>query len=55
MAAPLWPPSAEAVARAQVTGFGERQGIADYPALHRWSIDQPEALNGALRNILSAL
>lgn len=45
----VWQPSAERVERAELTRFrravGQVHGIAldDYRALHRWSIDQPEA------------
>ena len=49
MSAPLWKPSEERVERAQMSAFtrraeveaGERFG--NYAALHRWSIDEPEA------------
>src|SRR5205823_908624 len=45
---PMWTPSAEQVASANMTRFigaarrasGERVG--DYPSLYRWSIDSPE-------------
>jgi acetoacetyl-CoA synthetase len=46
---PLWSPSPERVANASVTAFmklvNERHGLdlADYHALHQWSVDQPEA------------
>ena len=48
MSDPLkWQPSAERVAAAALTAFAARAGQsaenADYAALHRWSIDQPEA------------
>ncbi len=45
---PLWTPSAEAVARANMTAFmklvNERHGLAlrDYAQLYRWSIDRPD-------------
>ena len=48
MAAPLWQPSAERIERSRITAFMralERDhGVrcADYAALHRWSIEQPE-------------
>lgn len=47
-AQPLWTPSRERVAAAQVTKFRERieheHGVElrDYAALHRWSVEQPE-------------
>jgi acetoacetyl-CoA synthetase len=46
---PLWQPSAKRIAEANLTAFmreaGARWGrtFADYPALHQWSVDQPEA------------
>jgi acetoacetyl-CoA synthetase len=46
---PLWRPSPERVARANLTKFGARvtqkHGVAlpEYAALHRWSVDQREA------------
>jgi acetoacetyl-CoA synthetase len=49
MSAPLWQPSAERIARAQVTAFArriaDRHGalLPDQAALHRWSVEQPEA------------
>ena len=49
MAEPLWTPSPEQVARAQVTGFarsaGERHGVdlPDYRALHAWSVAHSDA------------
>jgi acetoacetyl-CoA synthetase len=48
MAAPLWQPSAERIERSRLTAFMrtlERDhGVrcADYAALHRWSIEEPE-------------
>lgn len=40
----LWQPSAERIAAANLTAFADRAGQpADYAALHRWSIEQPEA------------
>ncbi len=40
----LWQPSAERIAAANLTAFATRAGQpADYAALHRWSIEQPEA------------
>lgn len=47
-AIPLWQPSAERVAQADLTAFmaaaGRRWGrcFDDYEALHRWSVEQPE-------------
>ena len=49
MKTPLWKPSAERVARANLTSFAARASakygvaLADYSALYRWSIDEPEA------------
>jgi len=49
MKTPLWKPSAERVARANLTSFAARasakHGVAlpDYSALYRWSIDESEA------------
>ena len=45
----IWQPSAESIARSQLTEFMARvsknhdQSFADYQALHTWSITQPEA------------
>lgn len=40
----LWQPSAERIAAANLTAFAAKTGQpADYAALHRWSIEQPEA------------
>ena len=43
MADPIWTPSPERVAAAQVQTLIERVGAADFQALHRWSVDCPEA------------
>ena len=49
MSEPLWRPSEERVARANITRFArevrERHGVpaGDYRALHRWSVDEPAA------------
>jgi acetoacetyl-CoA synthetase len=46
---PLWTPSPDRIAAAAMTGFIERvrdrrdAGIADYPALWRWSVEEPAA------------
>ncbi|MCX7962568.1 MAG: acetoacetate--CoA ligase [Burkholderiales bacterium] len=46
---PLWRPSAEAIERTQIAQFARqaarRHGreFPDYAALHRWSVEQPEA------------
>src|SRR5918992_3171789 len=45
--APLWAPSPEQVARANITRFAERARAAgaagaDYESLYRWSIEAPE-------------
>ena len=48
-AAPLWTPSRERIAAANVTAFARRVearhrvGLPDYAALWRWSVDHPEA------------
>ena len=48
MGAPLWTPSAERIAAANITRFRERlrdRGIVDaanYQALYRWSLSAPE-------------
>ncbi len=38
-----WRPSPETVADANLTKFMTACGVADYDALLRWSIDEPEA------------
>ncbi|HEY2968127.1 MAG TPA: acetoacetate--CoA ligase [Casimicrobiaceae bacterium] len=49
MSAPLWQPSPDRVAHANLTAFAARIGakhgvvLPDYTALFRWSTDQPEA------------
>jgi acetoacetyl-CoA synthetase len=49
MTSPLWRPSPERIARANLTAFAARVGVKhrvtlpDYTALYRWSIEQPEA------------
>ncbi len=45
---PLWEPAAERVERAQITAFRRRAGLADYAALHRWSVERREAFWRAL-------
>jgi acetoacetyl-CoA synthetase len=48
MDAPLWQPSAQRIARSQITAFGawlaREHGVRaqDYAALHRWSVTEPE-------------
>ena len=48
MSQPLWSPSPERVAAANVTRFAAlvagRHGVAvdDYPALHAWSVEHPD-------------
>ncbi len=49
MTEPMWKPSAERIAKANMTAFlrkvrerGQRE-IADYPSLYRWSIEEPAA------------
>jgi acetoacetyl-CoA synthetase len=50
----LWHPSAEAVEKSQLTAFARRvaalHGVEgdDYAALHRWSVEEPEAFWRAL-------
>ena len=48
MIEPLWQPSAERIATANLTAFlgrvrAEAPAVTDYPSLYRWSIDQPAA------------
>jgi acetoacetyl-CoA synthetase len=49
MSEPLWRPSAERIARANLTRFAARiaaehdTALPDYGALYRWSIDHPQA------------
>jgi len=41
---PLWQPSAQRCAAANLHAFAARAGLpADYAELHRWSLEQPEA------------
>src|SRR5690606_22725649 len=46
---PLWTPSEEAIRQAPMTAFMEEASriagarLADYDALHKWSVDHPEA------------
>ncbi len=46
---PIWSPGAERAAAAEITRFRKAAAVraslplADYPALHRWSIESPEA------------
>ena len=42
MADPIWTPSPERVATAQVQNLIERVGAADFQALHRWSVNRPD-------------
>lgn len=42
MADPIWTPSPERVAAAQVQGLIERVGAPDFQALRRWSVDRPD-------------
>ena len=39
---PVWVPSPGDVAGTQMARFMASQGFADYPSLHRWSVDEPE-------------
>lgn len=44
MSEPIWKPSPERIAAANLTAFlREVPGIADYPALWRWSVEDPAA------------
>ena len=49
MSAPLWDPSPDRIARANLTAFARAVeaehgvGLPDYAALHRWSVEHPEA------------
>jgi acetoacetyl-CoA synthetase len=49
MTEPMWKPSEERIAKANMTAFMRaarerwRPGVADYPALYRWSIEEPAA------------
>ena len=51
---PIWSPSPERIARAQLTRFmrfvreRHRAPVPDYPSLHRWSIEFPENFWSAL-------
>ena len=40
---PLWTPSPERVAAARVTRLMEQSGRGSYEALHRWSVEDPDA------------
>lgn len=42
-AGPAWLPASQDIARANVTQVIADLGLADYPALHRWSVEQREA------------
>jgi acetyl-CoA synthetase len=42
-ALPAWLPTPEVIERANVTAVARQLGLADYPALHRWSIENREA------------
>jgi acetoacetyl-CoA synthetase len=42
-AGPLWSPLPERAASTRMHAFALSAGAADYPSLHRWSIEQPEA------------
>jgi len=54
MGAPLWQPTPERIARSRITAFMDRAradhgaSLRDYPDLHRWSIDRPEAFWSAV-------
>src|ERR1700722_11346332 len=40
---PAWLPTRALIDRANVTEVGRQLGLADYPALHRWSIENRQA------------
>jgi len=42
-ATPLWTPTAERVDRSAMSRMLLHAGVGDYPALHRWSVDEPES------------
>jgi acetoacetyl-CoA synthetase len=44
----LWEPPASLVERATLTAFMRERGFADYPALHRWSVEDLEGFWGAI-------
>ncbi|MDE0123756.1 MAG: acetoacetate--CoA ligase [Bryobacterales bacterium] len=44
---PLWAPSPERAASSNMRRFMRQAGAADYEALHRWSVESPEAFWGA--------
>src|SRR5579884_2001116 len=39
---PLWRPSPERVAQANLTAFLRRTGFPDYESLHHWSVESPD-------------
>jgi acetoacetyl-CoA synthetase len=45
---PLWKPTPDQVRRANLTRFMTAVSAAEYPALYRWSIEQPEAFWSAV-------
>jgi len=49
-ATPLWSPSPERIARSNLAAFARRYApeAADYGALHRWSLEEPEAFWSAV-------
>jgi len=55
---PLWEPSPERKARANLTRFAafvaeaRGEGFADYAAMHRWSVEEPQAFWSALFRFL---
>ena len=42
-AEPIWSPSPARIAASRLALFMKRVGAADYPSLHRWSVDEPQA------------
>ncbi len=55
MDAPLWTPSQDEIARSALAAFAARAAAewgapadADYPALHRWSVEHPDAFWGGV-------
>ena len=43
VSAPLWTPSPKRARASAMARFMREAGFSDYPALHRWSIDDPES------------
>jgi len=45
---PIWVPDASLAATTAMARFRDAHGFADYPALHRWSVDEPAAFWAAM-------